>query len=169
MDQRTFLASYKTLAGQKPYKRIAHFLASGAKALPGVFFDHEMIARAINGYKPNARIDQDEKTVVQNSMSRAYTCLRRDYKLGYDSKPGVGARATVGSDDTYQNCLRPSLSRLNSQHQRVNENMAIINPQGFKDPVNRRQFKAAQASALLSPRAGAELKKLLPAPPAKGE
>jgi hypothetical protein len=160
MDRKTFLTSYKTLPGQKPYKRIAHFLSAGAKALPGVYFDHEVIARAINGYKPNARIDQDEKTVVQNSMSRAYTCLRRDYKLGYHSQPGTGSRATVGSDDTYQNCLRPSLGRLNSQHQRVNENMEIIDPSGFRDPVNRRQFRATQANLFLSPKAGAELKKL---------
>lgn len=101
--------------------RIAHFLNWAAANMRMVFFQPNIICRAINGYDRTPRPDTKEVDTIRSAMQRAKKILLDDYKRGYHFERGMGVRATVDDNDKVSASVATAAKRVVSAKENMDK------------------------------------------------
>lgn len=109
-------------------KRIAHFLDWAAEHRPKEFIQYTEITKEIMGYSHMPRAKTAEVEHIQKTASRSRTVLRKEYKRGMVSKPGLGVRATVDDADMTMNVLTKRAKTLAGAGAKFVETHSDIDP-----------------------------------------
>jgi hypothetical protein len=162
------ISGYKRRDGLTSAQGVANFLAWGRQMFPFQWWPWNMIHKAITGRAALARPDSAEVLLLRRTATRARQLLRRDHDCDLRTMRQIGARATVGSEDTAGESGPAAVKRMQSAQRNLIEVNDMVDPAEIKDP-KLREFVTRQFQPLARAVNAPAFKTLLALPAIKGD
>ena len=140
-------ADYVPIEGEDKKKpplnrRIAHFMDWAARNMPKRLIPYNLITKAINNYRHLPRESSKEVETIKSAMPRVKKVLLEDYERGFHSKPHLGARATVDSEDILLTDLATKARRRESLTASMERVADIVDPSSLPATEQGKQLKS---------------------------
>ena len=168
-DRAASVASaYKADTGASTLaEKVVAFLLYARKEAPGVYFQANVVAKAVLVLSKQPSLESKQADVVRGSVSRARVIMLEKHECSLHVERGRGMRATTGDDDQAKTRVEVAAKRFVSAEGALSREAAIVDPAKIKDETRRRWFKQEVLGSIKLLELDRKIDKLLPPKPEK--
>jgi hypothetical protein len=145
-------------------EKIVEFLLYARKEAPGVFFQPNMIAKAVNSLPRKPSPDSEVTKSIRSAASRSRAIMLEKHSCSLYCEPGRGYRATTDDDDQAKTRVEAAAKRAYGATRTLAAEAAIVDPAKIRDDGRRKWFKGVTAE-LRALETDSRLDRLLPPKP----